>query len=160
MKTCFKCSRELPLSDFYPHPQMKDGHLNKCKDCTRKDTSARAALLSKDPVWMEKEMERHRIKQRKARAAGEACVLKGEAKRKVQAKHRAKYPEKALARSRTMHLLKKGLLVRKPCEVCGSKDSEAHHDDYGRPIQVAWLCPKHHAERHVAIRRAARLSKL
>lgn len=38
-------------------------------------------------------------------------------------------------------------LVRKPCEVCGEK-AEAHHDDYAKPLDVRWLCFKHHREWH------------
>lgn len=37
-KRCFKCGVVKPIADFYKHPQMKDGHLNKCKECTRADT--------------------------------------------------------------------------------------------------------------------------
>lgn len=36
-KRCFKCGVVKPIADFYKHPQTKDGHLNKCKECTRAD---------------------------------------------------------------------------------------------------------------------------
>lgn len=62
MKTCFKCNRHLPLSDYYVHPQMADGHLNKCKDCARKDAEVRRKKMEADPDWMEKERARHRAK--------------------------------------------------------------------------------------------------
>lgn len=41
---------------------------------------------------------------------------------------------------------RRGVLVPKPCEECGEPDSEMHHPDYSKPLEVVWLCrPCHHA---------------
>lgn len=48
--------------------------------------------------------------------------------------------------------VEKGLLIRLPCEVCGATPSEGHHEDYSKPLQVKWLCRKHHLGHHASIR--------
>lgn len=53
------------------------------------------------------------------------------------------------ARSLTNSEIRKGFLIPKPCEVCGTNiDIDAHHDDYSKPLDVRWLCRTHHNEHH------------
>jgi len=51
---------------------------------------------------------------------------------------------KEKVRSRTRMLIKKGVIKKKNCEVCNSKKSQAHHEDYEDIFKIRWVCPKHH----------------
>jgi hypothetical protein len=57
---------------------------------------------------------------------------------------------KKLARSRVRKAIESGLLVRPDeCELANDACSgriEAHHPDYSKPLEVRWLCIKHHRE--------------
>jgi hypothetical protein len=65
MKICFKCQIEKSLDEFYKHPQMPDGHLNKCKSCTKKDVKNREEKLKLNDDYIEKERKRGREKYHK-----------------------------------------------------------------------------------------------
>ena len=60
-----------------------------------------------------------------------------------------RYPEKISARKKVHWAVKTGKLVRKPC-FCGEEKVFAHHEDYQKPLDVIWLCRKHHVEKHIA----------
>lgn len=61
---------------------------------------------------------------------------------------KAKYPEKAFAHALMREAIRKGTLVRQPCEKCGNTTVDGHHDDYSKPLDVRWLCRKHHTAHH------------
>jgi len=52
------------------------------------------------------------------------------------------------ARWQATHAKQSGALKQKPCEVCGDKHTQMHHDNYYKPLEVRWLCRKHHIEHH------------
>lgn len=56
--------------------------------------------------------------------------------------------KKANTHRKVMYAVQQGQLIKEPCEVCGDVNSEAHHDDYDKPLEVRWLCRKHHNELH------------
>jgi hypothetical protein len=64
------------------------------------------------------------------------------------ARWRERNPEAFAAHSATHRALKQGSLQRQPCEVCRAEKTEAHHDDYTKPLAVRWLCRVHHKEWH------------
>jgi hypothetical protein len=61
-KVCFKCNIDQPLSEYYKHKAMGDGHLNKCKTCTKSDSVKRHHEKNKDPKWVQSERERSKEK--------------------------------------------------------------------------------------------------
>lgn len=62
---------------------------------------------------------------------------------------RIRHRPKALARLRAYHAVEKGKIAKTPCVICGSSENlEAHHEDYGKPLEIIWLCRKHHKLLH------------
>ena len=92
-KICFICKAEKPLTDFYPHKAMLDGHLNKCKDCTKNYVRKRYNQLISNPDFVESEKERHRLKYYRLGYKDKHKPSK-EQKLKVMKSYQMKYPEK------------------------------------------------------------------
>ena len=67
-----------------------------------------------------------------------------------QAQWRLDNPDKYRAHLRVASAIRRGLLVKMPCKICGNPRTDAHHTDYRRPLKVIWLCRFHHAAVHLA----------
>jgi transposase-like protein len=53
------------------------------------------------------------------------------------------------AKQAVKRAIKSGRLVKTSCECCGSNDNiRGHHDDYGKPLVVRWLCASCHFDWH------------
>lgn len=138
-KACFKCGKEKPLDDFYRHTQMADGHLNKCKPCTkeyerqRRQGPNRSRILEKD------------------RARG----FHGPSD--LSQRYKLQHPERRAAQVALGNAVRDGHVTPWPaCSYPGGCDStnvEAHHADYSRPLDVVWVCPSHHRQAHALFTR-------
>ncbi len=160
MKTCFKCQRELPLSGFYKHKQMADGHLNKCKKCTKKD----AYQYRQDNLERIKKYDRNRPNAAERNGkfkCAEKERLKDPDARKRRAEIKKRWIENNVIK-RAAHIIagnavRDGKLIKQPCEVCGEVKVEAHHPDYEKPLGVNWLCTSCHVEIHKKARESERI---
>ena len=132
MKECFKCGELKPLTEFYKHSKMKDGHLNKCKDCTRNDVKSNR----------DNNLDYYREYDRK----------RGNRQSKEDTRsYRARNPVKWAAHIMVNNRVKNGTLSKPDCcEECGSNELgiHGHHDDYAKPLDVRWLCPSCHKAWH------------
>ena len=54
--------------------------------------------------------------------------------------------QKYKARKITQNGLRNGIIVRPSvCSVCGKSGKiHAHHEDYSKPLEIMWLCPRCH----------------
>lgn len=135
-KVCFKCDQNLPLTLFYKHRSMKDGRLNKCIECTK----AEAVKHRLDNVERIREYDRKRYQDPKRKAN----VIER------NKRYKALNPLKNRARYAVNNAVRDGKLVKpEECSECGSSGIiHGHHDDYGKPLEVRWLCPVCHSAWH------------
>ena len=137
-KVCFKCGADKPLSEYYKHKEMGDGHLNKCKECTKKDVKKhREGNLEKI-----REYDRNRPNK----------IERVKNMTKYNRKMRDIFPEKYKAKNKVNNALRDGRIKRPDrCEFCGTEcKPHAHHWSYEEEhwLDVEWLCVVCHMQLH------------
>lgn len=118
---------------------MTDGHFGICKECHK----AAMRAIGQTQEGKDRQKIRNTLPKRVAARAAYAKTAIGKSiTNKAKAAWAKRNPEKVKA----VRLANK--LTRKPCEVCGAVNVHGHHDDYSKPLEVRWLCPRHHSEHH------------
>jgi len=132
IKDCTKCGTPTEFKDDH---NKRQGHW--CKPC-RSKASVESAKRNRDVKRKNNNAYQSRISGQRAQAT---------------AKWRSNHPEKKAAHQAIQTAVRNGTLTKQPCEVCGIVERiHAHHDDYGQPLQVNWLCHSHHMERHAMLK--------
>lgn len=149
MKECKECGKVKELSEFYAHGAMKDGHLNKCKDCVKNRVTKHRDLNVDRIRTYDKNRGslQHRVDAR--RKYIKTDVGKN-AKKKADNSYNKKHPMRYAAKIITGNAMRDGVLL-KPCKCSECKSTqkiEGHHDDYTKPLEVRWLCEQCHKQWH------------
>lgn len=153
-KQCFKCQRILPIAGFYKHPRMADGHLNKCKSCTRADVRRNRMENLKYYRLYDANRYRANPRRREARDAYSLSVSGHEKQREAKKRWDHRNGHKRRAQNCLRRAVQNGQLEKpSTCQSCGeevedSRQLHAHHEDYSKPLVVEWLCSACHGVRH------------
>lgn len=146
MKTCNTCGKEFTSEFFHRNRRTRDGIAHRCKVCANiykrfhaKSDRARAArarykisaraLFNK---WSKEYRERH-----------------PESVKQTLRKYNSNNKLKRSARTSVSNAIRDGKITRGHCSVCGCAKAEAHHDNYSQPLNIRWLCKRHHEELHL-----------
>lgn len=149
-RSCKDCSASITEVNAVPYTAAgKRGTRGTCRDCWNRRWSPVIAQHQGRYYHENRNGLRDR-RQARARAAHRANP---EQTYERTARYNERHPERAAARTLLQTAVRSGRIARRPCAECGATKTDAHHDDYSRPLDVVWLCRTHHGERHRLLNR-------
>lgn len=157
MKKCFKCGAEKPLSEFYKHSKMADGHVNKCKTCNKKDVIENRELKSgyyKDYDRNRPNREERNVKNiERTNAQYASDPVRREKLQATKSSWVERNPHKKKAQSALSNAVRDSKVTKTTsCEHCGTSEKkiQGHHWSYLEEhwLDVLWLCTGCHGKEH------------
>ena len=149
-KICFKCGIKKEIDAYYVHKQMADGHLNKCIECTKKDS----INVRNNNIDYYREYDKSRANNQN-RVNGRLRYSQTKEGKDSARKAGDKWAISNVIKRAASHIvnnsIRDGRLIKQyQCEKCGKKEKRihGHHDDYAYPLSVRWLCAKCHCDWH------------
>ena len=127
-RRCCTCEQEKPLLEFYRSKSDTLGYGYRCKECELK--------RSRQPEVIARTAQNHKSEHGKVLA------------RLAQSRKRKTTPEKYRAKELIQRLVRRGSIQKECCSVCREANTQGHHPDYSRPLEVVWLCQFHHSQAH------------
>lgn len=132
-KICPKCKQEKSLKEFSRARDRTSGRRSHCKACEktyRQLEVNKASRLVYGRIYSqsEKGKKTHLLSSKKYRRAN---------------------PHKVKSKNIVNNAIRDGKIKREPCELCGSIfNIHGHHENYTKPLEIIWLCRRHHVDLH------------
>lgn len=151
---CKACNTKKLAGDFYASNKTR------CKECVKASVTAhRAANLDRVRAYdrMRGSMP-HRVALRKEYRTTAAYSKSHEA---AALRWAAKHPDRRKANNLVANAVRDGRLI--PWPLCAvpecSREPQAHHPDYSRPLDVVWFCQPHHKQAHALVSNDSQMKK-
>ena len=146
---CSKCKKLKPVGSFYKDKSKPTGFRPSCKECDKPYAKAYRNSNKERYAASHKTWRKKNRKQRRPKLSAELIRIRTAKSTDIW---RKKNVLKTRVHKKVAVALKSGWLLKMLCHICDSPNSHAHHEDYSKPLEVHWLCPKHHKERHVELK--------
>lgn len=156
-KLCSHCKLDKTLDNFFPIKGRPGHYSSWCRECLKWNSQRYASSERGKQVMADyrKSEARRQVLLKynvsdKRQAVQQRYYLTGkpkeyqERKKQTDPQHKLKKASEAKARAARI----KGIIVALPCEFSGTGDChgriEMHHDDYSKPLDIRWVCARHH----------------